>query len=126
MKRLQQSAAIILSLVFLATPCFADGNTFETIFKDAFYGGLTGGLVGGAVMIFTKQPGKHWDYVEYGAAGGILVGATYGAIVATRSLAEFESGKIKFSMPTIVPEFRENPRGQTNFVAKAELIRGRF
>ncbi|MBJ6727532.1 hypothetical protein [Geomesophilobacter sediminis] len=124
MNRIKRAAAITVTLLLIATPCLAE-NTFETVFKDAFYGGLTGALVGGAAMVFTKQPGKHWDYVEYAGAGGVLVGAAYGAVVATKSLAEYDNGHIKFSMPTIKPEFRE-AKGQTNFVAMAEIFRGKF
>lgn len=125
MKCFKRSIAIMVTLLFIATPCLAE-NMGETIFKDAFYGGLTGALVGGALMVFTKQPGKHWDYVQYGAAGGVVVGAAYGALTASRSFAEIDNGKVKFSMPTIMPELREAPRGGTSFVAMAEIIRGRF
>ena len=126
MNKLKRGAALAVALIFLATPCFAE-NTFKTFFEDAFYGGLTGGLVGAAVLAFTKKPGTHLDYIGYGAAGGVLVGAAYGAVVTTRSLAEVENGGVKFSMPTIKPELREaNSKGQTSIIAMAELIRGRF
>jgi len=126
MNNLKRGAALAVTLIFIATPCFAE-NAFKTFFEDAFYGGLTGGLVGAAVLAFTKQPGKHLDYIGYGAAGGVLVGATYGAVVTTRSLAEVENGKVRFSMPTIIPELREaNSKGQTSIIATAELIRGKF
>jgi hypothetical protein len=127
MNNLKRGVALAVTLLFIATPCLAADNAFKTFFEDAFYGGLTGGLVGAAVLAFTKQPGKHLDYIGYGAAGGVLVGATYGAVVTSRSLAEIENGRVKFSMPTIMPELREaNSKGQTSIIATAELIRGKF
>jgi hypothetical protein len=127
MHSFKRSAALAVTFLFLATPCLAADNAFKTFFQDAFYGGLTGGLVGAAVLAFTKQPGKHLDYIGYGAAGGVLVGAAYGAITTTRSLAELENGEVKFSMPTIIPEIREaNSKGQTAIMATAQLFRGTF
>jgi hypothetical protein len=127
MNNLKRGAALAITLLFIATPCLAAENAFKTFFEDALYGGLTGGLVGAAVLAFTKHPGRHLDYVGYGAAGGVLVGATYGAVVTTRSLAEVENGRVRFSMPTIMPELREaNSKGQTSIIATAELIRGKF
>ena len=127
MYRLKRSAPLVVALLMLATPCLAEENAMQSLFKDVFYGALTGGVVGGAVLAFTKQPGKHLDYLGYGAAGGVLVGATYGAVAATRSLAELKDGKVKFALPTIIPEFREpNSKGQTCIFAKTELFRGSF
>ena len=127
MHKLKRGAVLAVSLIFLATPCLAAESAFKTLFQDAFYGGLTGGLVGAAVLAFAKKPGRHLDYIGYGAAGGVLVGAAYGAVVTTRSLAEIENGRVKFSLPTIRPELREaNSKGQTSIIATAELIRGRF
>jgi hypothetical protein len=127
MNNLKRGVALAVTLLFIATPCLAADNAFKTFFEDAFYGGLTGGLVGAAVLAFTKHPGRHLDYIGYGAAGGVLVGATYGAVVTSRSLAEIENGRVKFSMPTIMPELREaNSKGQTSIIATAELIRGKF
>lgn len=127
MARLKRSAVLIVALLFLATPAMAAENGFKSLFQDLFYGGLSGALVGTAVLAFTKQPGKHWNYVGYGAAGGVLVGATYGAVSMTRSLAELDHGEFRFSMPTIMPELREShAKGQSTIMATAELFRGRF
>lgn len=127
MYRLKRSAALAVTLLFIATPCLAAENSFKSIFQNVFYGGLSGALVGAAVLVFTSQPGKHLDYIGYGAAGGVLVGAAYGAITTSRSLAELKDGEVKFAIPTIVPELREaNSKGQTSIVATAELFRGSF
>ena len=127
MHSLKRGAVLALTLLLIATPCLAQENAFESVFKDIFYGALSGGLVGAAVLAFTSHPGRHLDYIGYGAAGGALVGAAYGAVTTTRSLAEVENGEVKFAMPTIIPEIREsNSKGRTHIVAMAELIRGRF
>ena len=123
----RRSLLLAAMLLFVATPCMAAENAFKSLFEDIFYGGLSGGLVGAAVLAFTKQPGKHLEYIAYGAAGGVLVGATYGAVTTTKSLAEFKNGEVTFSMPSIVPELREtNPRSHASILAMAELLRGTF
>lgn len=126
MVSLKRSAVLVVALLFIATPSFAAENGFKSLFQDLFYGGLSGGLVGAAVLAFTKQPGRHLNYIGYGAAGGVLVGATYGAVSMTRSLAELEHGEFRFSMPTIMPEIREGHSGQSTIMATAELFRGKF
>jgi hypothetical protein len=122
MKKLVISALVVL---ITANSAFAAESHFKSIFEDIFYGGLSGGLVGAAVLAFTSQPGKHLNYIGYGAAGGMLVGATYGAVSTTRSLAELKDGEVTFAMPTIIPELRES-HSRTAIVATAELVRGRF
>jgi hypothetical protein len=118
------SSALLFSL--LATPCLAEENAFKSFFEDVFYGSLSGGLVGAAVLAFTKQPGKHYDYIGYGAAGGALVGATYGTMVTVRSLAEVKNGEVKFAFPTIIPGIKDDLKGHSALVAQAQLLRGTF
>lgn len=77
MHQFKRSAVVALTLLCIATPCFAEESGIKTLFQDAFYGGLTGGLVGAALLAFTKKPGTHLDYIGYGAAGGVIVGAAY-------------------------------------------------
>lgn len=127
MKNLKRTVAVVVTLLCMATPSFAAENALKTVFEDALYGGLAGGLVGAALLAFADKPSDHLNYIAVGAAGGVLVGATYGAVTASRSLAEYENGKVRFSMPTIRPEFRDgNVKGQTTLVAMAELLRGKF
>lgn len=119
--------AMVVLFLFTATPCLAAENNFKSFFEDCFYGGLTGTLVGAAVMVFTKKPANHLDYMGYGAAGGVLVGAAYGVVTTARSLATVEKGSVKFAFPTIVPEIGDtNSKGQTPIIATAEIIRGKF
>ena len=123
MNSFKRSALLVLTLLLFATPSLAEENAVKSIFQDVFYGGLSGGLVGAAILAFTKHPSDHLDFIGYGAAGGALVGVTYGAVAATRSLAEVENGKVKFSMPTIIPGLKETPSGQSSIVATTELVR---
>lgn len=130
MNNLKRGFVMVVSALLIAcwsSSCLAADNAFKDIFEDAFYGGLAGGLVGAAIMAFTKKPGDHLDMMGYGAAGGVLVGATYGLVKTTRSLVELDNGKVKLAMPTIMPDIQDtNSRGQTAVVVMAELIRGKF
>ena len=73
------------------------------------------------------SPSDHVDYIAFGGAGGVLVGAAYGLAKTTRSLAEYENGKVKFALPTVIPTLKENSAtGQTSIVFNAELVRGTF
>ena len=56
----------------------------------------------------------------------ILVGASFGLIKSARSLSEVENGKVRFALPTIIPEFQETSSGGQSLALKAELFRGRF
>ncbi|MBJ6800222.1 hypothetical protein [Geomonas propionica] len=127
MKNLKRTLAIVVTLLSIATPCLAEENAMRTIFEDSFYGGLAGGLVGAATLAFTNKPGDHLQNVGIGAGIGVIIGAVYGAVTTSRSLAEYDNGKVKFAIPTIHPEIREgNAKGQSNIVAMAELLRGKF
>lgn len=127
MTGLMKKMTLILAAFFSfcwSVPCHAAGSAFEEIFKDSFYGGLTGTLVGAAVLAFTEKPGDHLDYMAYGAAVGILTGAAYGI---GKAVVEVDNGKIRFSMPTIMPDFPEsNSKGKSPIIITAELIRGNF
>lgn len=130
MKMMKKTLAIVLAISMLTSwsvSCYASDNVFKDTFESAFYGGLVGALVGGALLAFPKKPKDHLDYIGYGAASGVLVGAGFGIIRSAKSLAEYENGKVKFAMPTIIPELRESAvTGQTAFAFNAQLIRGRF
>jgi len=122
--------SVVMAAMLLAAwaaPCQAAESAFKEIFQDAMYGGLTGALVGAAVMAFTHKPGDHLDYIGYGGAIGVLAGAAIGTAKTAKSLAELDNGKVKFAIPTILPDIREtNSKGQSALFFKAELFRGRF
>lgn len=129
MKTMHRSILVGIILILIAvwcTPCKAE-DTFEGIFRDAFYGGLLGGLVGTALLVFTDKPGDHLDYIGYGAAGGVLAGTAYGVARTTRALAEVQDGKVQLAVPTIIPEYvPAGLKGDSKVVLTAEVIRGRF
>ncbi len=108
-------------------PCHA-GNAMKEIFNDGICGGVAGTLVGAALLAFTNKPGRHLDYLGYGAAIGTLGGVSVGAISSyTHALAEVENGKVKFGFPTIMPDIGEtNSKGQTPIVIIAQLVKGKF
>jgi len=130
MKKMKKTLVIVIAISMLTSwsaSCYASDNVFKDTFESAFYGGLVGTLVGGALLVFTKHPGDHLDYLAYGAAGGVLGGAGFGIIRSAKSLAEYENGKVKFALPTIIPELHESAStGQTSVSFNAQLIRGRF
>lgn len=123
MKKITMVLAALFSFCW-SVPCHAAESTFKEIFTDSIYGGLTGTLVGAAVMAFTEKPGDHLDYMGYGAAVGVLTGAAFGI---GKAMVEMESGKVRFSMPTLMPDLQEaNSKGRTPIVITAELVRGKF
>ena len=130
MNRCKKLIAFLISLFAVTSwslPCFAAENDVKEIFQSAVYGGLTGVVVGAAVLGFTHKPGDHLDYMGYGAAAGVLAGTAFGFYKVTKSLAEIENGKVKFAVPTIVPDFGSSNSGKSNAVAfRAELVRGTF
>ncbi|HEY5976201.1 MAG TPA: hypothetical protein VIU41_15820 [Geobacteraceae bacterium] len=98
------------------------------VFEDALYGGLAGTLISAAVLAFTHSPGDHMDYLAYGAATGVLAGTAFGIFkVTSRSLAEYENGRVRFALPTVIPDLQEaTVRGPATLALKAELFRGTF
>lgn len=123
------TAAVVAASLFLtiSSPSFAADSALKEIFEDGLYGGLTGTLVGAALLAFTHKPGDHLDYLGVGAAIGAMGGVTYGVVKSTRALAEVEDGKVKFAIPTILPDFPDDSvRGKNPVVVTAELIRGKF
>ncbi len=131
MKKLKRLAMLTFAAILpmtWAVPCFAVENAFKEIFQDSLYGGLTGSLIGAAVMAFAKRPGNHLDYLGYGAAGGVLAGAAFGAVRVAKSLAELDDkGKVKFAIPLIIPDFHDaNSRAQSSYTVNAQLLSGKF
>ncbi|HET6465857.1 MAG TPA: hypothetical protein VLY20_07380 [Nitrospiria bacterium] len=87
----------------------ADENSFETVFKDGFYGGLAGALVGGAALALRNHPGDHLNYLSYGAAIGVFAGVTFGLVTISHSLAELDDHRLVFHLPT--PMLVSGPTG---------------
>ncbi len=130
MKRIKRGVEVTMAALLLicwTAPCFAAENALREVFQDALYGGLTGGLVGAAVLAFTHKPGDHLDYMAVGAAVGVLAGTTYGVIQTSRAMVETNNGKVKFAIPTILPDIKDNgANGPKSIGLVAEVFRGKF
>ncbi len=108
--------------------CTAADNAYSATFKDTVYGGLAGLVAGAVLMAFTRNPSSHLDYMAFGAAGGAVAGGAYGFIQQrkTRPLAEIEDGKVKLSIPTIIPDFQDKTVKGKPVVVTTEIFRGSF
>jgi hypothetical protein len=129
MKRFRTTILLATVVAFCSavTSASADEATFREIFRDALYGGAAGTLVGAAVMVFTKKPADHLEYMGYGAASGVLLGAAYGMVRSSMALASIDNGSIRIAIPTIIPDVSESPgNGQTKVTWRTELLRGTF
>ncbi len=125
-RMLLTSVTFLLSLNW-GLPVSAAEVRFKETAIDSLYGCLAGGLVGAAVLAFTKKPGDHLDYMAFGAGGGAVAGATISMFSGPKALAELENGKIRLSVPTVIPDIRDtNSKGQTPIVIMTELFRGEF
>jgi hypothetical protein len=127
MKKLRVFISTIFStatLIFIQVPCHAAETAFKEIVQDSIYGGIAGTVVGAAVLAFTHKPGDHLEYMAYGAAAGVLGGAAYGYF-SSRALVEVDKGKVKFAIPTVMPDVKDSPR-KNSIVISAELIKGNF
>lgn len=129
MKRFNRTVACLTFVAMLGatTFAFAEDNAFRDTFQSAFYGGAVGALVGAALLVFTKKPVDHLDYMGFGAAAGVLAGTAYGVVKSARTLASFDNGSVKISMPKIMPDLVESAvTRQTTIAWRAEILRGTF
>lgn len=130
MKFAKRVRVIVLCLMLLGcwnAESFASEDTvFMEVVTDAMLGGLAGGLVGAAVLAFTKHPGRHLDYMAYGAAGGVVAGGVYGLINSRGSLMEIKNGGVTFDVPVIMPDVKERRTKGTNVIITTDLISGDF
>lgn len=127
MKKLKVFLSTIFSttfLFFIQVPCHAAETAFKEIVKDSIYGGLAGTVVGAAVMAFSSKPGDHLEYMAYGAAAGALGGAAYGYFTS-RALVEVDNGKVKFAIPTVMPDRKDSSR-KSSVVLTTQFIKGTF
>ena len=130
MKRFKKIIALMTLVATLgaSTSAFAvDENAFRETFSSAFYGGAVGALVGAALMVFTKKPADHLDYMGFGAAAGVLAGTVYGVAKSSRALASIDNGNFRIAMPTIIPDLAESPVTKQTVVSfRADILRGTF
>lgn len=129
MNRFRKTIALmtLVATLGMTASAFADDNAFRDTFQSALYGGAVGALVGAALMVFTKKPADHLDYMGFGAAAGVLAGTAYGVAKSSRSLASIENGNLKIAMPTIIPDLVESPVTRQTVVSwRADILRGTF
>lgn len=117
----------LVMMLGATTSAFAEDNAFRDTFQSAFYGGAVGALVGAALLVFTKKPVDHLDYMGFGAAAGVLAGTAYGVAKSSRSFASIENGTVKMAIPTIIPDLTESPVTKQMVVSwRADILRGTF
>jgi uncharacterized membrane protein YebE (DUF533 family) len=129
MNRFKGISALIALVAMLCstTSAFAEENAFRDTFQSAFYGGAVGALVGAALLVFTKKPADHLDYMGFGAAAGVLAGTAYGVAKSARALASIDKGNLKIAVPTIIPDLFESPVTKQTVVSfRADILRGTF
>ena len=130
MKKVTKVLAIVVAVSLLSSvsvSSHATDNPFIDTFESALYGGLAGALVGAALLVFTENPEDHLNYMAYGGAGGIIAGTLYGVAKTSKSLVEYDNGTLKYAIPTVIPEIRQNQsKGTSSVVLNAQLIRGTF
>lgn len=114
--------AVILSIAVSALPSRAfaadDSVMMQNVFKDTLYGGAIGAVIGVGFMLLSSKPTDHWNYVAYGAGGGIIAGAAIGIASSTKALAEIESGRITLNVPEIKTDIVQDKRDE-----KIEVVR---
>ncbi len=114
--------AVILSIAVSALPSRAfaadDSVMMQNVFKDTLYGGAIGAVIGVGFMLLSSKPTDHWNYVAYGAGGGIIAGAAIGMASSTKALAEIESGRITLNVPEIKTDIVQDKRDE-----KIEVVR---
>lgn|SRR3990170_8082928 len=116
---------IVLLVLFLVVPVIPkralaveDTTVMRNVFIDAFYGGAVGALIGVGFMLLREKPTDHWNYVAYGAGGGIIAGAAIGMASSTKALAEIEGNKISLNVPEVKTDIMKDKRDE-----KEEVIR---
>jgi hypothetical protein len=118
--------AVMLSLGWSVPQAAAEG-VVKNVFEDAFYGGLVGALLGGASLAFMDNRSDHLENIAYGGAFGVFAGVGYSIYKSNvRSFVEYDQGKMRFALPTVMPDLQDNGRGQTVLAVRADLVRGTF
>lgn len=111
------SMIVITAILFGSIPASAGDQALLDTLQDSLYGVMIGTLVGGATMAFTRKPVNHLINVGIGAGCGAIGGAAFGLIKAVKTLVEIEDSRVKFALPTVIPEFVDSPSASSGNVA---------
>lgn len=126
-KRAVISIMTLLLTISWTMPLHAAESSLKVVFEDSLYGGLVGALVGTATLAFTNNASDHLNNIAYGAAAGVIAGAGVGVFTTlNRAMVEYENGRVKLAIPTVLPDIQESSRGQMVLAVKANLLRGTF
>ncbi len=119
------TAAVAVSV---PEPARAANNEMGEVLVDGFYGGLIGALVGAAVMVFTDDPGDHFQYMVTGAGIGVIGGTAYGlSKVARHAMIDVDRGRVSWHLPPVEPAVSPLVPGETPEVTvSAAIVRVRF
>ncbi len=113
------------ALALFPIPASAGDYEVANVLDDSMYGAGLGALVGLGVMLVSKHPTDHWDYITKGLGIGIIAGAAYGVYRSSGAFAQIEDGEIQLGMPS--PKFALQDTGKgLDMVVSADLIGGRF
>lgn len=130
MSLVKRTIAVVMASFLLAswsTQATAAENPLKIVLEDAIYGGVIGTLIGAATIAFTDHKSDHIDNIGYGAAIGVIAGTGFGLYTnIDRSLVEYENGKVRIAMPTVIPKLQESSSGQMVVSFRADLLRGTF
>jgi len=78
MKKFIISLALILALVWVSTPSYAEHGGVGSLITTSLLGTSIGMLIGATTLAFTKDAGDHNDRLAYGAAIGFACGFALG------------------------------------------------
>jgi hypothetical protein len=127
MKRTLVAALTLLLTITGTAPLLAAESSMKVVFEDSLYGGLAGALLGAATLAFTNNKSAHLENIGYGAAAGVIGGAGVGLVTTiNRAMVEYDNGRMKLSVPIVLPDIQEKNPGQYVLAVKANLLRGTF
>jgi len=111
------SMITITAILFGSIPAFAGDDTLLDTLQDSIYGVLIGTLIGGATVPFARKPADHLINIGIGAGVGAIGGAVFGLTKAVKTLVEIEDSRVRFALPTVIPEFEDSPSVSSGKVA---------
>jgi len=118
---------LLVAATLAFAPMQASAGDYEVanVMDDALYGAGVGAMVGLGIMLISKKPTSHWDYVTKGLGIGIIAGAAYGVYRSSKAFAQIEDGEIQLGFPSPKFALQDTLLGQ-DIVVSADIIGGHF